>query len=254
MKLFFYLLFFQYVTFNIYIHYVQMYHREKYAEAKINPAPAYPSVYSSTLNIRFPRRDGYPARLERRHSAFSLLNKGYRTPPEQPPLEGADLSFFCPGFCAMFSTGKEWEARIPEDGKRPCKNQRSGSIAPDRPCRNAVSKSCDGRTDRKQRAEKDAPEKRARNWSRNCGGNAVSEARAGKLGENAAEKRGGHFIRHNCAAEDSTPVTAFPQRNSWRMTPCSTPSPLLKFLQPLSSCCVMSSSSLSGKCAFWDFP
>ena len=38
--------------------------------------------------------------------AYADMNKEYRSSPEQPPLEGADVSFFCPDFCAMFSAGK----------------------------------------------------------------------------------------------------------------------------------------------------
>ena len=184
MKLFFYLLFFQYVTFNIYIHYVQMYHRGKYAEAKINPAPAYPSVYSSTLNIRFPRRDGYPARLERRHSAFSLLNKGYRTPPAQPPLKGQIYPFSVWGFALCFRQERNERQGFRKTGKDRAKTSLPGALR---------------RTGRAETLRRQS-----------CDGNAVSEARAGKLGENAAEERGGHFTRQGCAAEDSAPVTAFP--------------------------------------------
>ena len=39
--------------------------------------------------------------------ASADMNKEYRSSPAQAFLEGADLSFFCLGGCAMFSAGKE---------------------------------------------------------------------------------------------------------------------------------------------------
>ena len=62
---------------------------------------------------------------------------------------------------------KEMRGNEPKEQEKPCPNQRAGSVAPDRPSRKTVpkatSKGCDGRTDRKKRAGKGTPGKRARN-------------------------------------------------------------------------------------------